>query len=61
MRRGRNPYKQMLESTPISKFGGGYSSTTALGGMVRNALQGIPIPTLNGHSFQHFKTALKVL
>ena len=34
MRSGHNPYAQMLETTPMSKFGNGYNSTTALGGMV---------------------------
>jgi hypothetical protein len=39
MRAGDNPYKQMLKTTPLSKFT--YSSTPALGGMVRDPSQSL--------------------
>jgi hypothetical protein len=51
MRKGHNPYKQMLENNPSLKFVSGYSSTTALGGMVR-------LQVRNVHSFLLFSIAV---
>ena len=39
MRQGKNPYSAMLEKTPLTNFS--YSSTPALGGMVRAAEQSL--------------------
>ena len=45
MRKGKDPYKDMLDDTPITSFSD--SSTPALGGMVNSPLSPfrLPIPT----------------